>query len=200
MRSWRTVISAVLALVLLGACSDDDPSLSMDRLEDADETCPIDLDAAAEAADLEDEGAAVDVVVERGSGEGSLEAPAIDQFGGVYVECTRPAGDPAGDESDEGAQLVSFLVASDQPRAINLMLPRVQADLELTVDDLQGISDRFAATDEGETVDLGADGPGAAARIAVDGAESAVLYVSATDGAASPTQVRDVLQRLLGEL
>jgi hypothetical protein len=191
------VISVLPALVLLGACSGDDPSLSMDGLEDAGETCPVDLDAAAAAADLADEGAAVEVTVEQGSGEGGLDAPAIDQFGGVYVECRRPA---AGSEDDEGPELASFLVASDQPGAINVMLPRISADLGLTVDDLQEISDRFAAADEGETVDLGADGPGAAARIAVDGADSAVLYVSATDGAASAAQVRDVLQRLLDEL
>jgi hypothetical protein len=191
------VIWALPVVVLLGACSSDDPSLSMDGLEDAGETCPVDLDAAAAAADLEDAGADVEVVVERGSGEGGLEAPAIDQFSGVYVECTRPVGEA---EGDEGPQLVSFLVASDQPGAINLLLPRINADLELTVEDLRGVSDRFAAADEGETVDLGADGPGAAARIAVDGADSALLYVSATDDAASPAQVRDVLQRLLDEI
>jgi hypothetical protein len=204
-------VPAVLALVLLGACvgGGDEPSLSMDQLDGTGRTCPVDLDNAVAAAGLGEPDADVHVEVERGSGEGDPRAGAlagetpIEQVGGVYVECTLPVGDGhrEGDGGDGDArEISSYLLATEQPRAINLLLPLIQRDLELGVDDLNGISDRFAATDEGEIVDLGADGPAAAARIEVDDADSAVLYVSATGGATSPAQVRTVAENLLDEL
>lgn len=194
MRSWLVVVPALAATVLLGACGggDDGGSLSIDRLEDADQTCPVDLDAAAAAAGLGEAGADVEVEVERGTGDGGRDAAAaIDQVGGVYVECTRPA---------EGGEVAGYLFASELPDAISVLLPLIAADLELAVDDLDGILERYNAADEGDFVDLGSDGPAAAARIHVDGADSAVLYVSAADGGASPAQVRSVAENLLDDL
>jgi hypothetical protein len=132
-------------------------------------------------------------VVERGSGEGGGEASAIDQVGGLYVECTRPVG-------DGGGEVASYVFASEQPQAISLLLPLIQQDLDLRIEDVESIFERFGATEPGSLVDLGVDGPGAVAPIDVADAASAVLYVSAAEGGASPAQVRTIAQHILDGL
>ena len=179
-----------------GGCSGDDgggggSSLSRDDLAGAGSECPVDLAAAVADAGLE-VGGDVAVEVTEGTGDGGEDASAIDQVGGVYVECTLPAGDGDGD-------VTAVVFASDRPGAIGMLLPVLSRDLDLGVDDLQDVFDRVEGTDEGELADLGADGPAAAARLDVDGAESAVLYVSASSGA-SPEQVRAVAQALVDGL
>jgi hypothetical protein len=53
------------------------------------------------------------------------------------------------------------------------------ATLRLVVDDLEGVLAAFDDADAGGLIDLGAEGPVAIAHLDVEGAESAVLYVSA---------------------
>jgi hypothetical protein len=90
-------------------------------------------------------------------------------------------------------------LASDRPGAIGLLLPPVQRDLELSGHELVGIADRAADTDEGGLIDPGAEGPAAAARLDIDGAESGVLYVSSPSGAA-PCDVRAAAPAILAGL
>jgi hypothetical protein len=64
-----------------------------------------------------------------------------------------------------------------------------------------GVDDRLAAFAEaspGEPVDLGSEGPVAVARIDVDGAESAVLYVSCAS--AAPGDVQAAAEEILADL
>jgi hypothetical protein len=201
MRPRHAVISALPTVVLLGACigGSDDPPMSMDQLADTGEACPVGLDAAAADAGLGEAGVDVQVEVSRGSGDGGMEDSAIDRAGGVWVECTRPI------EGDgESGEITSYLFASEEPAAILLLLPVIARDLELGSDDLEDIAgdlaDRFTTADEGELLDLGADGAAAAARLEVEEAASAVLYVGSTDGSASPSQVRSVAEHLLDGL
>jgi hypothetical protein len=56
----------------------------------------------------------------------------------------------------------------------------------------------FDDADAGELVDLRAEVPVAIARVGVDGAESAVLYVSAPS--ATPDDVRDATEGILDDL
>jgi hypothetical protein len=192
---WTKGLAALVALgTAAAACSGDDDGgggsgLSRDDLASASSECPVDLPAAATAAGL-DAGGDVAVEVTEGSGDGGPDDAAVDQVGGVYVDCALPVAD---------GELTAVVFASDQPGAIGLLLPQIQHDLALDVDELQSLFDRVDATDEGKLIDLGADGPAAAARIDVDGAESAVLYVSASSGA-SPEEVRAVAEDLLDRL
>jgi hypothetical protein len=179
-------------VLLLGACGGggDGSSLTMDDLRKGGDTCPVDLGGAAVAAGLTTDEGEVAVEVTEGSGDGGLDDAAIDQVGGVYVECTL-----TGDDGDVNA----VLFASERAQAIGLVLPMLQRDLELASADLGAVVERFDDSDAGEPFDLGADDPvAAAARLDVDGAESAVLYVSAPQ--ASPQQVQDLTDGLLDAL
>ena len=190
---WVNGVCGLVTVVLLGAgvagCSDDDgggASLARDDLAGAGDECPVDLAAAADAAGLGAD-ATTAVEVTEGSGDGGEDASAIDQVGGVYVECTLPVAD--------GGEVSAVVFASDEPEAVGLLLPLISHDLGLTADDLEGVFDRVQRTDVGELADLGADGPAAVARLDIDGAESGVLYVSSSG--ASADQVRTVAEDLL---
>jgi hypothetical protein len=185
---WFATAPVLLLPLLLGACSGggDDASLSMDGLRDTGDTCPVELDAAVVDAGLASGEGAVDVEVTEGSGTGDAEDSAIDQVGGVYVECRRAVDD---------GDVTAVVFASDQPQAIGLMLPTLQNDLDLAADDLEPIVDQLGDTDAGELLDLGGDARAAAAPVDVDGAESAVLYVSASS--ATPQQTQAIAEQLL---
>jgi hypothetical protein len=181
---------ALPMLVLVGSCSDgdDDASLTMSDLREAGSTCPADLDGAVVEAGLTEDGNETEAAVEvsEGSGDGGRDDTAIDQVGGVYVECTRPV-------EDGTAMVVVF--ASERPAAVELLIPLMSRDLELSSDDLHEVVTRYVDTGVGELVDLGIDGPAALGRIEVDDAESAVLYVSIPE--ASADQVRAIAEDLV---
>lgn len=87
----------MVPVLLLGACwgGDDEPSLAMGDLREAGDTCPVDLDDAVVEAGLATDAGEVTVEVTEGTGDGGLDASAIDQFGGAYVECNgRPTLSP----------------------------------------------------------------------------------------------------------
>ena len=176
-----------LLSVVAWACSSggDDAALSLDDLRDAGDGCPVDLAGSDLVADQVGE---VEVEVTEGSGDGGLDDAAIDQAGGVYVECRL---------SGAGGTL-AVVYASEQPGALGLLLPQLQSDLDLAADDLEVVMAAFDDTDGGDLVELSAEGPVAVARLDVDGAESAVLYVS-TDGA-TPAEVHDATEAMLDAL
>jgi hypothetical protein len=188
------VIGAVVVAASLGGCSGGDgSSLTVDGLAETGSDCPVDLDGAVTAAGVEGDAGPVTAEVSTGSGEGGQDASALDQAGGVYVECTRPVGD---------GEVTAVVFASEHPGAISLLLPLLQHDLQLDMDDLPGIVERAQDADEGELIDTGGEGSAAVGRLGVDGAESAILYVSASSApsAASPTQVRTIAEDLLDDL
>jgi hypothetical protein len=188
------VVAAVVVGVAAGAgCSGGDgASLTMDELAGAREACPVDVDAAVKAAGLDVTGATTEVDVTRGSGRGGPEDPPLDQAGGVYVECDRPVA---------GGEVTAIVVALDRPSAVNLLLPLIQRDADLDIDQLRALVERTARTDDGDLVDLGVDGPLVAlSPIDVGDAESAVLYVSASVTGARPSVARNVAERLLDDL
>lgn len=189
---WGAVAVVALSAVA-GGCSDDDgdggSSLSRDDLAEAGSECPVDLAAAVAGAGLDADGDTA-VEVTEGSGEGGQDAAAIDQVGGVYVECTQPVAD--------GGEVTAVVLASERPEAVGLLLPLISHDLDLTADDLEGVFDSVQQTDVGELADLDADGPAAVARLDIDGAESGVLYVSSSR--ASADEVRTVAEDLLDHL
>ena len=94
--------------------------------------------------------------------------------------------------------MTAVVFASEQPGAISLVLPLAQRYLRLAADDLEDQLAAFDDADAGELVDLGAEGPVAIARLDVDGAESAVLYVSAPS--AAPDDVRHATEGILDDL
>jgi hypothetical protein len=164
----------------------------MDDLADSGTTCPVDIDAAVSAAGLDSTAARTKVDVSRGTGDGGRDASALDQVGGVYVECTRSVG---------GGDVTVVVFASDQLGAIGLLLPQIQHDLDLDVDALAAIVDRAREGDANDLIDLGAEGPATAARIDVDDAKSAVLYLSASIvPPASPEQTQTMAEKLLDDL
>jgi hypothetical protein len=185
-RWWMT--SVVVAALVAGACSggDDDGGggLSLEGLRGAGDECPVDLAGSELAAD--DIGP-VEVEVTEGTGEGELDDTALDQAGGVYVEC-RTAGDDT----------VAVVYASEQPEAVSLLLPLVQRDLGLAADDLEVILAAYDDAGDGDLVELGAEGPVAVGRLDVDGAESAVLYLSAVS--ATSREVQDAAETMLDQL
>jgi hypothetical protein len=178
----RRRVLAVTVAGLAGACSSAgaDAAFTLDELRTAGDTCPVDLTSTGLASD---DGGEVDVDVVEGSAPGG-------QMSGVYVECTLPV--------DGGGDVTAVVFASHQPRAIRLMLPHAQRYLRLAADDLEDQLAAFDEADAGELVDLGAEGPVAIARLDVDGAESAVLYLSAPS--AAPGDVRDATEAILDDL
>jgi hypothetical protein len=110
------------------------------------------------------------------------------------------AGGCSSGGADAAFRLDELRTAGDtcQPGAISLVLPHAQRHLRLAADDLGGVLAAFDDADAGELVDLGAEGPVAIARVGVDGAESAVLYVSAPS--AAPDDVRDATEGILDDL
>lgn len=180
--------AAAATVLAVGACSSGGgPELSIDDLRDTGDRCPV---ALAGTDLVADELGPVEVDVTEGSGDGDAAAgdSAIDQAGGVYVECR--TGDADG--------TVAVVFASPRPNAMALLLPLVSQDLGLTTDQLEDVLTAYEDTDDGELVDLGAEGPAAAVRIEVDDAESAVLYLS-TDGAA-PDEVAATARELADDL
>ena len=175
-------VLAVTVAGLAGACSSGsaDAAFTLEELRTAGDTCPVDLASTSLAPDDAGE-VEVDVV------EGSVPDG---QVSGVYVECTLPV--------DEGGNVTAVVFASEQPGAIRLVLPHAQRYLRVAADALEGQLAAFDNADAGELVDLGAEGPVAIARLDVDGAESAVLYVSAP--LATPDDVRDATEGILDEL
>jgi hypothetical protein len=185
-------LAAVPALAALAACGGGgggDDGLAMDDLRDAGEACPVDLEAAVADSGLEASGDA-EVEVTEGSGEGGMDASAIDRLGGVHVECRVAAG--AGEVRAE-------LIAAPEPGAALLFLPALQQALAVPSDELEAIAGRIDDTAEGEPVGLDGDAPVAIARVEVGDAESAALLVTG-EGGASGSQVRSVAEDLLGEL
>ena len=180
--------SVVGVALVVGACSGGDGEggggLSVDGLRGAGDECPVDLAGSELAAD--DLGP-VEVEVTEGTGEGELDDTALDQAGGVYVEC-RTAG----------ADTVAVVYASEQPDALALLLPRVQSDLGLAADDLEVILAAYDDAGDGALVELGAEGPAAVVRLDVDGAESAVLYLSTVS--ATSREVQDAAEDMAGAL
>jgi hypothetical protein len=79
-----------------------------------------------------------------------------------------------------------------------MVLPHANRYLRLAADDLESQLAAFDDAEPGQLVDLGAEGPVAIARLDVDGAESAVLYVSAPS--AAPDDVRDVTEGIVDDL
>jgi hypothetical protein len=183
----RRLTGAVLVAVAAAACSsgDGDAALTLDDLRDAGDDCPVDLAGTDLVAD---EVGPIEVEVTEGSGDGDAGDSAIDQAGGVYVEC-RTGG-------DAGTRAVVY--ASEQPNAFSILLPQAAQDLGLAADDLQVLLGAYDDAGSGDLVELGAEGPVAAARIDVDGAESAVLYLSTDD--ASPEEVEDTVEELVDQL
>jgi hypothetical protein len=176
-------VLAVTVAGLTGACSSGgaDAAFTLDELRTAGDTCPVDL---ARTSLAPDDGGEVEVDVVEGTAPGS-------QVSGVYVECTLAV--------DGGGDVTAEVLASEQPPgAISLVLPHAQRYLRLAADDLEGVLTAFDDADAGELVDLGAEGPVAIARLDVDGAESAVLYVSAPS--AAPDDVRDATEGILDDL
>ena len=175
------VLAATVA-GLAGACSSGgaDAAFTLDQLRTADDTCPVDLASTRLAPE---HGGEVDVDVVEGAVPGG-------QVSGVYVECTLPV--------DGGGDVTAVVFASEQPRAIRLVLPHAQRHLRLAADDLEDQLAAFDEADAGTLVDLGAEGPVAIARLDVDGAESAVLFVSAPS--AAPEDVRDATEAILDDL
>jgi hypothetical protein len=178
----RRRVLAVTAAGLAGACwsGGADAAFTLDELRTAGDTCPVDLASTSLAPD---DGGEVEVDVVEGTAPGG-------QVSGVYVECTLPV--------DGGGDVTAVVFASEQPGAISLVLPHAQRHLRLVADDLEGVLAAFDDTDAGELVDLGAEGPVAIAHLDVDGAESAVLYVSAPS--AAPDDVRDATEGILDDL
>jgi hypothetical protein len=175
-------VLAVTVAGLAGACSSGgaDAAFTLDELRTAGDTCPVDLASTGLAPD---DAGDVEVDVVEGSAPGG-------QVSGVDVECTLPV--------DGGGDVTAVVFASEQPGAIRLVLPDALRHLRLPADDLEGVLAAFDDADAGELVDLGAEGPVAIARVDVDGAESAVLYVSAPS--AAPDDVRDATEVILDEL
>jgi hypothetical protein len=99
-------------------------------------------------------------------------------------------------------EVTAVVFASEQPAAIGLLLPLLQHDLQLAADDLPALVDRAQDADVGELIDTGGEGSAAVGRLDVDGAESAILYVSASadPSAASPSQVRSIAEDLLDDV
>lgn len=191
-RAWLATVPVLLLTV--GACGGDDDGdggggLSMGSLSDAGDTCPVDLGAAVVDAGMTDDAGDVAVEVTEGSGDGGQDDSAIDQFGGTHVECTVAVDD---------GEATAIVFATERPSAVNLLLPQMSADLGLASDVLLDVAERAEDAETGELLDLGADGPAAAAPIEVGDAESAVLYVSAPD--ATPEQVRSAAEAMLDTL
>jgi hypothetical protein len=188
----RVRLLAVTVAGLAGACSSGgadaaDAAFTLDELRTTADTCPVDLASTGLAPD---DAGDVEVDVVEGSAPGGAGASAIDQVSGVYVECTLPV--------DGGGDVTAVVFASEQPGAVSLLLPHAQRHLRLAADDLEGVLAAYDDADAGELVDLGAEGPIAIARLDVEGAESAVLYVSSPS--ATPDEVRDATGRLLDKL
>jgi hypothetical protein len=187
----RWIERRVLAVTVVGlavACSSGgaDGALTLDELRTAGDTCPVDLPSTGLAPD---DAGHVEVDVVEGSAVGDAGSR-IGQMSGVYVECTLPV--------DGGGDVTAVVFAAEQPRAIVLVLPHANRYLGLAADDLESQLAAFDDADPGQLVDLGAEGPLAIARLDVDDAESAVLYVSAPR--ASPHDVRDATEEILDDL
>ena len=202
MRAVRLCLAASAAAIL-GACSDGGGhSLSVDQMRDAGGGCPVDLEAAVAASTLGASDGDLTVEVSEGSGEVPPDASvsdwtgqgytALDWYDAVVVTCTQAV--------DRGDVTVE-LVAVRRPQAgaaVGIVLPQVARDLALTTDELKGVVARFETADAGDLVDLGGEGPIVVARLEVDGAESAALYVSAAAvAAATPADVRAIVEDLL---
>jgi hypothetical protein len=99
---------------------------------------------------------------------------------------------------DEGGDVTAVVFAAEQPRAIVVVLPHAHRYLRFAAGDPEDQLAAFDETDAGELVDLGIEGPVAIARLDVDGAESAVLYVSAPSAASN--EVRDAAEAILDDL
>jgi hypothetical protein len=181
-------VIAVTVAGLAGACSTAkaDAAFTLDELRTAGDTCPVDLASTGLAPD---DAGNVEVDVVEGSAPGDAGS-LIGQMSGVYVECTVPV--------DEGGNVTAVVFAAEQPRAIVLVLPHAHRLLRFAADDLDDQLAAFDEADPGELVDLGAEGPVAIARLDVDGAESAVLYVAAPSAAAD--DVRDATEGILEDL
>jgi hypothetical protein len=203
MRAVRLYLAAS-AVAIVGACSDGGgPSLSVEQMRDAGGRCPVDLEAAVAASRLDSPGGDLTVEVSEGSGEVPQDASvgdwteqghsAVDWYDAVVVTCIQAV---------DGGDVTVELMAVRRPQAgtaVGLVLPQVARDLALTADELEGLIARFEAADAGDLVDLGGEAPIAVAPLDVDGAESAVLYVSAAEvDAATPADVRAIAEDLLG--
>lgn len=169
-----------VVVVIAGACSGGGSSLSLDDLRDTGSKCPVDVAGAVDGAGK------VSVDVEEGSGTGDLDDSAIDQAGGIYVECTVPVDD---------GEVDVVLFGSKHKSAVNLLLPQINADLDMGVDELPKVVDRYMAADDGELIDLPDGAPGAIAPVDIEDAESGVLYVSSDS--LSPKQVRKIAESIL---
>ncbi len=180
---------AVTAAGLACACSSGDarPAMTLDELRTAGDTCPVDLASSGLAPDGADD---VEVDVVEGSPPGPEDSSIISQQVGVWVECTVPV--------DDGGNVTAVVFASERPGAITLVLPHAHRLLRLAADDLDRVLADFDDADARELVDLGAEGPVAIARLDVDGAASAVLYVAAPS--AAPDDVRHATEQILDEL
>jgi hypothetical protein len=181
-------VLAVTVAVLAGACSPGgaDAAFTLEELRTAGDTCPVDLAGTGLAPD---DAVNVEVDVVEGSAPGDAGSR-IGQMSGVYVECTLPV--------DGGGDVTAVVFAAEQPRAIVVVLPHANRYLRLAADDLEDQLAAFDDADAGQLVDLGAVGPVAIARLDVDGAESAVLYVSAPS--AAPDDVQDATEGILDGL
>ena len=180
------------ALALVGAAlagavacsSGDDGGLSLDDLRDTGDTCPVDLANLPFLADQVDAG--VEVEVHEGTGDGGLSDPAIDQLGGVHVECRAADG------------TVAVIYGSEQPNALALLLPMLARDLGLSGDEAEVVLAAYDDAEAGDLVEVGAEGPAAAVRLDIDGAESGVLYLSTIS--ATPEEVASAAEELADDL
>ena len=183
-------VAALATLAALAGCGGDGGGdLAMDDLRAAGESCPMDLGAAVADSGLEATGD-TEVEVSEGSGDGGMDASAIDRLGGVHVECRVAVGD---------GEVRAELVASPQRGAAMLFLPALQQALDMPADEVEALAGRIDETGEGEPVDLDGDAPVVVARVEVGDAESAALLVTG-DGGPSGAQVRSVAEDLLGDL
>jgi len=182
MRKAGLAMAAIAGAMVVGGCSSGGggSSLAMEDLEHAGRTCPVDLAGAV------DGDGKVTVEVDTGSGTGGDDASALDRAGGTLVTCTVTAGD---------GDVVAYLFGSKHEDAVGLLLPQINADLDIGLDNLPKVVQRYEDTDNGELIDIPGGGPGAVAAVDVEDATSGVLYVFA-EGQSS-AQARQIAERLL---
>ena len=171
----RCVIGTVSSIaVLLAACSSGGGSsaISIDELAKAGNTCPVRLsDATVQAAHLTAPASGSATAAASTAPPSDLSAPALARANGVEVDCSVTAAN--GDQ-------VSLLLIAGRVRgaALSLLLPTLQRDGALTVEQLEGIVAAGEKTRPGRLVPLPGSSAVALAVVDVKGARSAAFELS----------------------
>lgn len=198
---------AIVLAGVLASCSDSGPgtgtgsgdrgeaALSVGKVKemaaDPGETCPVSYDMAATVKAV-----GIGEPVKDGKVEGETadksdpEAP-LNEFQGALVSCGYSVG-------KEKARV--FTVGTGKWTAVNVLLPQIQHDADMDMDELKSYADKANKATRGKPV-LTPSGNVASVRLPVEGKGDIALILALGDGTTALTkaQVTDLAKELAGK-